>query len=214
MRTLFLRKCERILRSFPAKFVVLKQIAMTNMINVLRHITPLTDEDAAQILAITESIELEKGDFWIEYGKTNDKVAFVEKGYLRKYYTKEGNEITDFFYFKNDISADLPSIVGNFTPHANIVAMQKTHLTTFDYHAFNELCATNPTLEHLHRLLIQQTFLRFYNRTMSFILETPKQRYEDLLVSDPKIIQGATQYHIASYLGISPQHLSRLRSEQ
>jgi hypothetical protein len=86
-------------------------------------------------------------------------------------------------------------------------------LITFSYTDFNELCKASLALEHLHRLLVELSFLRFYNRTVSFLLQTPKERYSELVLTHPTVIQKATQYHIASYLGISPQHLSRLRAE-
>lgn len=185
---------------------------MTQLIQTLKQIALLTDEDAEKLMNICRPVQLNKGDFWIRSGKLNTMVGFLNDGYLRKYYIKDGIEITDFFYFENEISADLPSILGNTLPHADIVAMKKTSLTVFSYHDFNALGKTNPVFEHLHRLILEQAFLRFYNRTISFILKTPKERYEELIVTGPQILQQATQYHIASYLGISPQHLSRLRS--
>ena len=159
-------------------------------------------------------MQLEKGEYWIRAGKKNSQVAFVNEGYLRKFYLRDGIEITDFFYFDNDFSADLPSILDHTVPKASIVAMRKTTLTTFSYHAFNELCKQSAALEHLHRLIVEHTFLRFYKRSVSFILQTPKERYEDLIDSYPKVLEQANQYHIASYLGISPQHLSRLRRQK
>jgi CRP-like cAMP-binding protein len=186
---------------------------MTNLIHVLRQVAPLKDEECEKLMKITKTIHLKKGEFWIESGKSNKMIAFIAEGYLRKYYVKDGDEITDFFYFENDFSSDLPSILTNTPPHANAVAMKKTTLIAFTYEDFNNLCLAIPAFEHLHRLIIQHTFIKFYTRTMSFILKNPKERYDDLVAHDPRILQNATQYHIASYLGISPQHLSRLRSE-
>lgn len=187
---------------------------MNNIIEVLKKIAPLSEEECNRFLNITTPFHLNKGEYWIESGKRNNSIAFIQDGYLRKFYVKDGNEITDFFYFENDFSADLPSIINNSLPQANIVAMQKTTLTVFSYNDFNELCRTAPALEHLNRTIVEFTFLRFYNRTTSFILKTPKQRYEELMISYPKILQNAAQYHIASYLGITPQHLSRLRTRK
>ncbi|MEW5843738.1 MAG: hypothetical protein AB1775_10785 [Bacteroidota bacterium] len=184
---------------------------MEQMIQVLNGISPISEEDRKNILRITKTVVLNKGDFWIQSGHVNQNIAFVEEGYLRKYYFHNGKEITDFFYFENEFSADLPSIIGKMKPHANIIAMQKTKLTTFSYFDFNELCMKSLSLEHLHRKIIELTFLRFYKRSVSFILHTPKERYDELITSSPKVFQHAAQYHIASYLGISPQHLSRLR---
>ena len=186
---------------------------MKKIIQVLNNILQLSDNDCNSLNEILTTVSLGKGDYWIRADKKNHNVAFVDEGYLRKFYIKDGNEITDFFYFENDFSADLPSILGNTKPMAGIIAMQKTVLTTFSYHAFNELCKQSPTLEHLHRLIIEFTFLRFYKRSVSFILQTPKERYNDLIDIYPNVFQRAAQYHIASYLGISPQHLSRLRKQ-
>lgn len=184
---------------------------MKKIISVLNNIVPLSDNDCILLDVILKTEILNKGDYWIKTDKRNHNIAFIDDGYLRKFYVKDGKEITDFFYFENDFSADLPSILGNDKPLASIVAMQQTTLTTFSYHAFNELCKQSPTIEHLHRRVIELTFVRFYKRSVSFILQTPKERYDDLIISCPKVFQHAAQHHIASYLGISAQHLSRLR---
>jgi CRP-like cAMP-binding protein len=182
------------------------------IIDELKKFGPLSDNDCESILGIFTTTILDKGEHWIEANKKTERLAFVDEGYLRKYYVKEGDEVTDSFYFENDFCADLPSIIGNTLPHATIVAMKKTTLTTFTYTAFNDLCRQSPALEHIYRLIVEHAFLRFYNRTLSFIMKTPTERYDDLMASSPDIIQKATQYHIASYLGITAQHLSRLRA--
>jgi len=180
---------------------------------VLNSIVPLSDRDCSSLTEILKTTCLSKGEYWIQADKKNFNIAFIEEGYLRKFYLKDGKEITDFFYFETDFSADLPSIIGNTNAQASIIAMQKTTLTTFSYYDFNELCKQSPTFEHLLRVMIELTFLRFYKRSISFILQTPVERYNDLMVSNPSVFHKAAQYHIASYLGISPQHLSRLRGQ-
>jgi CRP-like cAMP-binding protein len=187
---------------------------MEKIIQVLNSIAPLPEKDCTDLLNILTTTSLNKGEYWIKEGKKNNMIAFLEDGYMRKYYLKDGKEITDFFYFENDFSADLPSIIGNSQPQGNIIAMQKTQLTTFSFYDFDQLCKTSLALEHLNRLILQFTFLRFYKRAVSFILQTPKERYDELVLTNPNVIQMATQYHIASYLGITPQHLSRLKAEK
>jgi len=186
----------------------------TNILRFLNGVSPLSEKDNDDILKIVKTKQLKKGEHWLEEGKANYRIAFIEEGYLRKYYVKDGNEITDAFYFENDICADLPSIIGKTKSVANSVAMQDTVLTAFSYAEFNQLCERSPALEHLNRTLVEITFLRFYDRTASFILKTPKERYDDLVKAKSPILQKATQYHISSYLGIGPQHLSRLRAEK
>lgn len=194
--------------------VIKNRLLMEKIVKVLKNIAPLTEEDIVNFLGITKIRQLEKGNWWIEDGKKNRKIGFLESGYLRKYYLKEGKEITDYFYFENDFTADLPSILSNTGPVASIIAMQKSSLVTFSYDDFNKLCKVSPRLEHLQRLIIEKTFLSFYNRAVSFIMETPKERYDRLISARPDILQRVAQYHVASYLGISPQHLSRIRAKK
>jgi CRP-like cAMP-binding protein len=185
---------------------------MTKLVQVLQQIAPLTSQDCERLMGITKTIQLQKGDVWIEAGKKNENIAFIEEGYLRRFYVKAGEEITSFFYFENDISADLPSLSGNPLPQESIIVMEKTILTVFSYNDLKKLCKTIPAFEQLHRVIFQFAFLGFYNISMSALLKTPEQRYDELLVRYPQLSQNAAQHHIASYLGISSQHLGRIRS--
>jgi CRP/FNR family transcriptional regulator, anaerobic regulatory protein len=187
---------------------------LDRIVQVLKEIAPLTKKDIISFLSITKTRKLAKGDYWIEAGKKKRQIGFLEAGYLRKYYLKGGNEITDCFYFESDFAADMPSILSNSTPIASIVAMQESSIVTFSYDDFNKLCKASPQFEHLYRLFIEITYVYFYDRTVSFIMKTPKERYNQLILSRPDILKKVTQHHIASYLGISPQHLSRIRAKK
>ena len=184
------------------------------MIQVLTSVVSLSEKDCNDLINISNTVKLDKGEYWIKAQKKNHNFAFIDEGYLRKFYNKDGKEITDFFYFKNDFSSDLPSILENRVSTSNIIAMRESKLVVFSHHDFNELCKHSIALEHLFRILLEKVFVRFYNRTESFIQQTPMERYNDLIFSYPNIFQNAAQYHIASYLGISPQHLSRLRGQK
>jgi len=73
---------------------------MKKIIEVLNKISPLGEKDRNDLAGIFTNSTLEKGEYWIQEGKKNNRVAFLESGYLRKYYAKDGNEITDFFLFR------------------------------------------------------------------------------------------------------------------
>jgi CRP-like cAMP-binding protein len=184
---------------------------MSKIIQALKNLAPLSKEDCKNLLSITTAVKLKKGDLWVETGNKNDLASFLEEGYMRRFYLKDGNEISDFFYFTNDFCADLPSIIGKSLLRASIIAMEDTTLTLFTYSDFNELCKTSPALEHLSRVIVEFTFLRFYNRAVSFILQTPEERYKELLVTSPRILQNAAEDHIASYIGMNLQQFNSLR---
>ncbi len=184
------------------------------ILRIFSAIQPLSEKERDDFAGITKEVQVEKGDYWIRENVSNNNIAWLEKGYLRKYFLLDGNEKTDSFYFENDFCADLPSIIGGHTPTSNIIAMEPTTLIVFSYVAFNKLCSQSPAIEHIYRVMIEQNFLRFYRRTTSFILQTTKERYENLVREEPQVLQRANQYHIASYIGTSYQHLSRLRAEK
>lgn len=182
--------------------------------NVLSQIAILTDDELSRIVEITSVKELDTGEFWFSEGMYAKKVAFVYKGYLRKYYLKNGKEKTDYFYFENSFTGDMPSLIEQTPCKSYNVAMEPTTLITLSYAKLNELTKESHNIEHMLRVFIEQGFITYYHRATSFILQSPKERYEELINSFPQVLKRATQYHVASYLGITPQHLSRLRGQK
>ena len=195
------------------KIIAPETMNTSPLIQAFAHIEPLTEKEIEEFIQITNKEKLSRGEFWIKEDKRNERIAFLLDGYLRKYYIdNDGNEITEAFYFSSDFCMDLPSIVGNTKPSSYLVAMEETSLVTFSYAHFDKLRIKYRRFERIYSKFLELNFIKFYNRTTSFIQESPKERYAELLKRNPTILQKATQYHIASYLGISYQHLSRLRS--
>src|SRR5882724_6810602 len=77
----------------------------------LEKVSSLSKEEIQMIDVLAREQHLEKGMFWVREGKKADKISFIEKGYLRKFFVKDGKEITDEFYLDKSFSADIPSIV-------------------------------------------------------------------------------------------------------
>lgn len=154
---------------------------------------------------------LKKGVYWIEEGKINNKIALITRGYLRRYSQNDGREVTDHFYFEGDYSADIASILTKEPPKSSIVAMEDVDLIIVDFYAFEKLRQTYIELQTAYGKYLEQTYLQLHHRITSFVTQTPKERYYAFAKMFPQAIQRIPQYHLASYLGISPQHLSRLR---
>lgn len=180
----------------------------------LKSISPLNEEETNEIIDISQIRELKVGECFFHEGMQAKEVAFIFKGYLRKYYLKDGKELTDFFYFENSFTGDLPSIMNNEPCVSFNVAMEPTILVTLRYADLDSLSRKFPNIDHLLRVNVERSFITFYQKSVSFILKSPKQRYEQLIAAYPQVLQRVTQYHIASYLGITPQHLSRLRGQK
>jgi len=185
---------------------------MDEFFKQLNAIRQLNDNELTAFGSALVVRELKKGDLWAEEGKKASLLGFIKKGYLRKYYLKDGVEVTDYFYLENSFIGDIPSIISKKPSIANIVAMEPTTVLSVSYAKLDALCDKYHNIEHIMRIMIEQTFITFYYRSFSFISNSPKERYADLMAGHPDILQRAAQYHIASFLGITPQHLSRLRA--
>lgn len=184
------------------------------LFELLNSIGSVTRDDYELLVEISTSRRLEKGAFWLREGMVGKDVAYIKKGYLRKYYIQKGNDITDYFYLDGNFTGDLPSILSGNPTYSFIEAMENTELLVWTYESLNDLAEKSFNIEHLLRKITELGFVTFYNRTKSFITQSPKERYDFLMNEQPQILQRATQYHIASFLGITPQHLSRIRASK
>jgi CRP-like cAMP-binding protein len=186
-------------------------LMIDTLLNIFKSFSPLTEKDLNNIGDLVSTRELDVGEYWFYEGMRADKIAFIIKGYLRKYLLIDGAEKTDFFYFDHDLTGDLPSIISREGCKSYNVAMEPTQLLTLSYNALDALSEESRTIDRLMRVFAELAFVRYYNKAVSFMLQSPGERYIELVKSQPQVLQRATQYHIASYLGITPQHLSRLR---
>ncbi|NME69308.1 Crp/Fnr family transcriptional regulator [Flammeovirga aprica] len=185
---------------------------LQQLLEELNSISKLNEQEQLSIKNLISVKHLDEGEYWFYEGKKTDQVAFVAKGYLRKYFMVDGNEKTDFFYFEGSFTGDLPSIISNRACKSFNIAMEPTTLLTLSYYEIDELAKKSINIERLLRKVTESGFVMYYEKATSFVLQSPKERYDELLRQNPKIMEKATQYHIASYLGITPQHLSRLRA--
>ena len=184
---------------------------MDEFFRQLNAVRQLDDEELTALGSAIVLRELKKGELWAEEGKRASLMGFIKKGYLRKYYLKDGVDVTDYFYLENSFIGDIPSIISKKPSIANIVAMEHTTILSVPFANLEALCDKYHNIEHIMRIMIEQAFITFYYRSFSFISNSPKERYANLMAEHPDVLQRAAQYHIASFLGITPQHLSRLR---
>jgi len=147
-------------------------------------------------------------------GKISRTMFFIEKGCLRTWVNSNGKEITTQFFFEGDKVSSIESFTTNQPSLYSIESMEPCVLQTISQKDFRELLQHSPaakeaTQAHLLKRLIQSQKVFF-----SFLKHTPQQRYEELLHRHPEIVQRIPQHYIASYLGITPVSLSRIRNRR
>ena len=146
----------------------------------------------------------------LEEGKVAEKLYLIRKGCLRLFFYNEGKDITFQFFFEGDFVASFDSLYKRTPSLFYLESIEPTELTVIRRENFynlinNDLLFEEKLIDRFHAY--QQLFL-------SRIKNTPQQRYEELLKEYPDIIQRVPQHYIASYLGITPVSLSRIRNRR
>lgn len=161
-----------------------------------------------------KKMELSKGDFLIKQGKVCDQVAFVVTGKLRNFYIDDaGNEVTCFFVTADSFVSAFTSFLTNTPTHENITALEDTVLRVISKKDIEELSVLIPKMQIFRRIIAENLFIIMEKRIMMLQSQSAHERYEKMLKENPEILLSVPLQYTASFLGITPQHLSRLRKE-
>ena len=147
-------------------------------------------------------------------GQYCKEVGFVEEGVFIYYQIIDGDEKICDFAFENDWVTHYKSLLGGLPSELNIKALEKSKVLLLDMDKMEELGNKNPRVLTIRTSLAEEYFTKSTERASNLTNLDAKGRYEALLEEIPSIHQRVAQYHIASYLGIKPQSLSRIRAEK
>jgi CRP-like cAMP-binding protein len=159
-----------------------------------------------------EKITLAKNEYLLKEGKICRHLYFLEKGVLRGFYTLEEKEITHWFGFENDFVTSFHSFITAEPSVENIQLLESCMLWRIAKEKLTALFDRYHEIERLVRIVNEKYYIRLEERYVNAQFKTAAERYENLLLQSPHIIERVSLGHIASYLGISQETLSRIRS--
>jgi len=158
--------------------------------------------------------KLSKNEHFLKQDEICNKMGFVCKGYTRLYFLIEGEEQTKDFCFENTFTGSLASFLSCKPSAFNVISMEETMLLTIEYDALMRLYDQYMCWNTFGRILAEEFSIRKENREVTFLLNTPEKRYQDVAEKYPYIIQRVPLKMIASYLNMTPETLSRIRSKK
>jgi len=181
--------------------------------NISRHIE-LTQEESDFFTGILHLKKLRRRQYFIQEGNISRNECFINKGCLRAYHVDEkGVEHVIQFGIEGWWIGDMYSFVTGKPAKFNIDALEDSELLCIDKNDLEVLYEKVPKFERFFRIIIQNAFVVQQERILSNMYQSAEKRYTDFIERYPQFEQRLPQHQVASYLGISPETLSRIRKQ-
>jgi len=187
---------------------------LDNLKKTINLLSPISNEIWLEIEKLFEKRILKKNEFFIKEGVTAKNIAFLKSGIIRAFYiTKEGNEYNKHFFIENSFFGGYSSLITKKTNQINQQALTDCEIYIAKYSEFSKLYGKFPELEKLGRKIAENRFVEKEQREIELVTLNATERYLIFQKSFPNLELLINQYHIASYIGVSPTQLSRIRNK-
>ncbi len=183
------------------------------MKDFLQSIAPFSDQEVDLILSFGKKKSVANKETLFQAGKPFSSLWFIEEGMIRAYRIIEGEDYTFFFFTRGEFATDYQSFLTNEESPLFFEALAETTYIEFSRPSIEDLYEQSVLFERVGRLMAEKAYLSATSRVKQFQATPLEIRYQQLLEKDPELFQQIPQYHIASYLGVKPQSLSRVRAK-
>ncbi len=179
----------------------------------LRSLVDFTDEELFLFMQKLKPVSLKKHAFYLKEGQVCKGMVIIYKGGLRYFSRSEKGDYTIGFAFEGDWIGDYESFLLQTPSPDFIEALEDCELFTLNYADMQALYQHSQRFEQFGRLIAEQLFINTARNNRNLKMQSAEDRYMELLTTQPHIFERLPQHLIASYLGIQPQSLSRIRAK-
>jgi CRP-like cAMP-binding protein len=181
------------------------------LIQTLNHVVSLEPGEIEFLKSIFKEVCFKKGDYFLKAGDINNQLGFVQKGLIRYFVYKNEEESTLEFSKEGEFVAEYQSLVQKTQSIQSIQAIEDTTMLVMTSDDLQNLYCNTKNGDKIGRIVIEHRFNVLVTQLMSIYMHNSDQRYLHFLKTYPEIVQRIPQYYIASYVGVKPQSLSRIR---
>ena len=185
---------------------------MESLLSHIKTYYPLDKEAQRALESCFEQQVFSKNDYLLTEGTICRHLFFLEKGAVRGYYALDGKEITHWFAFENDFVTSFHSFVTRQPAVENIQFLEGSIVWCISKEKLSDLFNEFHEIERVVRIGYEKYYIRLEERFVSGQFKTAAECYENLINQSPHILGRVPLGHVASYLGISQETLSRIRS--
>jgi CRP-like cAMP-binding protein len=179
----------------------------------LKLIPHLQENEWQAIEQLLQVKQCKSGEHIVKQGEVCNYVYFINKGFCRFYKVINGKEISTGFIGENEYVSSYDSFLTRRPAFENLDVLEDTELITLSYNDIQYLYNEFPICQIFGRKLAEMLFIWITERSNNLILLTPEQRYQLIIEEEPYLLQRVPQYMLASYIGVTPEHLSRIRKK-
>lgn len=187
-----------------------KKIIAQQISEKLSH--PMSKDAIEQLASILVHVEVGKNEILLKGGEVSKLVYYVESGLLRQFCYKNGKELTEHFVSEGNLFINVDSFFHQLPTHATIEALEPLSMYGIPYQPLMSLIVESREINLMYCRILEKLLMGINEKFNAFRLETANERYLRLLKERPDIIQRVPLVHIASYLLMSPETLSRVRA--
>ncbi len=182
----------------------------TGLKTFLTNYVSLPDAELDEIADKFKSKSVKKNDYLLREGDTCKDLVFVQKGCLRLYYVKEGVEVSVWFAFPNSSAIEIYSFISEHPSEYFLQAIEDSEVQFLSKTALHKLYQHHPKMQEMMRKFWEDVILNLLARFTALQKDSAEQRYLDLL-NKPAYLSTIPQKYLASFIGVTPTSLSRIR---
>jgi CRP-like cAMP-binding protein len=186
---------------------------MNKFFEAISGITTLSDRGKQDLSAILKKTELPKGSTLVRQDTTCSYLYFIERGLTRTFYVKEGKDVTDWISAENSFACSIISFIIRKPDRRIIETLEPSLLWALHHDDLEALCARHHDIERFVRHLLAIGLVQLQHKFDDLHFASALERYQTLMKTNPTFIQRVPLGMIASYLGITQETLSRIRSQ-
>ena len=186
---------------------------MDSFLQAMLQFAKLDTESLEKLSRITTRHEFPKGHILLHQNSICHHFYFIEKGLTRTFYLKDGKDITDWISTESTFAVSLISFINREPDRRTIELLETSVLYAIGYDDIEALCKQRHDIEHLVRQLVSFGLVQLQRKFDELHFATAKQRYKNLMETNSTIIQRVPLGMVASFLGMTQETLSRIRSQ-
>jgi len=171
------------------------------------------EEELEELKGLMKECSLEKNEFFLRSGEICNSLAFITNGSMRLFYDSSHKEVCNDFFFENSLIGSIASFMSHLPAIINIVAIERCSLVVLQRDDVMGLIKKYDSFKNMANVIVLEQLIRSEKREAALLQNSPEDRFKNLMEEHPKLFKRIPLHYVASYLGITPETLSRYRTK-